>query len=349
MAMNTENTDTCKDYFENHLSGDARILMLCLAPFTDVFHKGWRGFYADHLKAQPELAGLPFGQWDSEFEKAKRFGLIKPHDYFGGMGYLILGSGFSTFLKSRLDDTAMAIQKKAIESAYCNHYSEIGNQLARLIRADDSDTRQTGRALIGLENENLLTALRLGLSYTSDFYPAFDALSFLMIQRQNFSGLTKLCEWVMSQQSHYSADQLAGESGSAFFTVNDRLAGACLRNRDHGAAKAYYENGLALSEQSNDPHVKTMGKARTLAQLSRIAVEQEQWETATAHALEAAGLFNNNDEQSFMMVIDLLARIWDATKDDTIPETLGKLKGKSKEEVEGLLTRMNQPPDDEPA
>lgn len=348
--MTTESMQTSIDFFESDLAGDTRLLMLCLAPFIGLFHGGWKGFYTDHLKVRPELEGLPFDQWDDVIKVAEQRGLIKPHDHFGGMGYMIEEPMFSIFLKTRLEDPAMARQKKAIEGAFCDHYNEIGGQLARLLRSDDAETRQTGLALIGLENENLLAAVTIGLLRTSAFYPAFDALSFLMIQRKNFSGLTNFCQWVLTHQAQYTSVQLQGEMGTDFFTVNDRLAGACLKTGDAESAKRYYENGLALCETSNDPHVRTMGKANTLNQLGRLAVDEGQWAAATAHALDAAGLFHEHgDESGFMRMVTSLARIWGETKDAAIPETIGKLKGQSQEEVESMLTRINQPQDDEPA
>lgn len=346
--METENMQKYTDYFEGALSRDAQGLMLCLAPFVDQFHGGWKGFYTDRLMEQSELAGLPYDQWDALLKDAENHGFINPHDHFGGMGYLTLEPMFSVFLKTRLENAPQPL-KKAIGEAFCVHYNEIGGQLARLIRSDESDARQTGQALIGLENENLLAAVTIGLLNASEFYQVFDALSFLMIQRKNFDGLTKLSQWVLTQQKNYSSEQLAGDSGTAFFTVNDRLAGAFLSKGDLKSAKGYYENGLTLSAQSNDPHVRTIGKAQSLGQLVRIALEQGVGETAIDHALEAAGLFVQNGEESgYMWVVTMLAWIWRKTQDDAIPEALGKLKGQSRDEAKVMLTRINQPRNDEP-
>lgn len=281
--MKTESMQMYMDYFTTNLSEENQSLMLCLAPFTDVFHGGWKGFYADHLKDRPETADLPFDHWDGLLEDAEENGFFKPHPHFGSMGYLTLTPGFSGFLKTRLDSPGLISQKKAIETAFRDHYHEIGLNLARLIRSNEEDTRQTGQMLIGLEHENLQSAVTLGLKETSVFFPAFDALSFLMIQRQNFSGLKNLCEWVMSYHDAYTTDQREGELGAHFFAVNDRLAGSCMKTGDLDSAKNYYLRGLALTEQSGDPHVQSQGKASTLYQLGLLAQQREQWGEAETY------------------------------------------------------------------
>ena len=96
-ASKTESILKCIDYSHSNLSEQAQALLLCLAPFTGVINRGWLKQYTDQLKAQPLLAGLAFDQWQSVFEEAIRWGLLKPHEQFGEMGYLALQTDFALF------------------------------------------------------------------------------------------------------------------------------------------------------------------------------------------------------------------------------------------------------------
>ena len=118
--------------------------------------------------------------------------------------------------------------------------------MAQATRSKEAQQKQMGRDLIGIEYENLFTALRIGLTGVSDFFPSFDALNAFVEQQQDTSNRLKICRWVLSHQANYTAQQMQGAIGREFIAVNDRLAGAYLQMNDYESAKKYYEKGLLL-------------------------------------------------------------------------------------------------------
>jgi hypothetical protein len=76
------------------------------------------------------------------------------------------------FLRQRLGGGARgdaphsdaAALRPAIEAAFRAHYDEVGRALAGLIESKQPQERQLGQALINLEYENLMTALKLALA-----------------------------------------------------------------------------------------------------------------------------------------------------------------------------------------
>ncbi len=161
IRLKTESILKCIEYSHSNLSAQAQALLLCLAPFTGVINTQWLPQYTEQLRAQTALADLPFQQWESVLQEAARWGLLAPHEIGGG--YLRLQPTFPYFLKSRLNQEDEAAQKQAVEQAFRAHYDEIGGALAQWIQSKEPQGQQLGQTLIGVEYENLMTALNFAL------------------------------------------------------------------------------------------------------------------------------------------------------------------------------------------
>jgi hypothetical protein len=176
----------CVEYSHSNLAPEAQALLACLAPFTSVVNTSWLPQYSAQLRAQPALAKLPFDQWGTVLQAAQNWGLLTPHEIGGG--YLRLQPLLPYFLRERLNRPAPAEGKgladggaaarAAVEAAFRAHYDEVGGALAELIKSKEPQQRQLGQALIGLEYENLRTAVRLLVFGTSkNFINAFETCS----------------------------------------------------------------------------------------------------------------------------------------------------------------------------
>src|SRR6266700_5372705 len=153
----TESILRCIDYSHSNLSPEAQQLLLCLAPFTSVIDTGVLNNYTNHLRQQPILASLPFERWPEVLQEAQNWGLLSPDPKIPR--FLRLQPIFPYFLRNRLHESAQAEVKSAIETAFREHYDQVGNMLNQLLDSKEPQERQVGQLLTSLEYENLVTAL----------------------------------------------------------------------------------------------------------------------------------------------------------------------------------------------
>src|SRR5579863_2229380 len=147
----------CIDYSHSNLSPEAQQLLLCLAPFTSIFDTGVLKNYTTHLKLQPALSTLPFERWQEVLLAAVNWGLLSPDASIPR--FLRLQPTLSYFLRTRLNEPAQSASKAAIETAFREHYEQIGQTLDGLLSSKKPQERQIGRVLVSLEYENLMMAL----------------------------------------------------------------------------------------------------------------------------------------------------------------------------------------------
>ena len=57
--------------------------------------------------------------------------------------------------------------KSAMETAFREHYDQLGDMLYQLLKSKEPQERQVGQMITSLEYENLVTALNLGIGSTS--------------------------------------------------------------------------------------------------------------------------------------------------------------------------------------
>ena len=123
----TESILRCIDYSHSNLSPEAQQLLLCLAPFTSVINLNMLDYYTACLKQQPALSSLPFERWPEVIHEAQNWGLLSPdpnHPVF-----LHLQPILPYFLRNRLDAPGQTEVKLAVESAFRQHYGQVGATL----------------------------------------------------------------------------------------------------------------------------------------------------------------------------------------------------------------------------
>ncbi len=99
-------------------------------------------------------------------------------------------------------------------------------------------------------------------------------------------------------------------------------------------AEKYYGKALEIQIEFNDRYEQ----AGTYGQLGLLAESQEQWTQAQKYLLQALGIFNQaGDEHSGIKTLRNLARIWEASKDTTLPAAIASVLGISPDEAEELL------------
>jgi tetratricopeptide (TPR) repeat protein len=297
----------CVEYSHSNLSPAAQTLLACLAPFTGVFNADWLPQYTAQLQAQPALADLPFDRWPELLQETVNWGLLTPHEVGGG--YLRLQPILPYFLRQRLggDDAPhggvpeTATLRQAIEAAFRVHYNEVGRALAGLIQSKQPQERQVGQALINLEYENLMTALKLALATQENVLYLYYPLSFHLGARQDHRQALALSEAVLASFDEYTPERLTGRLGAVFVGIIDDIARRQLLLKQYPAAQTSYERALALWKNLTGISEEDRGKslAGIYHQLGRVAEEQRQWVTAESHYRQALALYIEfNDRHS---------------------------------------------------
>ncbi len=164
----------CIDYSHSNLSPEAQQLLLCLAPFTSVVWIDMLDRYTTHLKQQSILANLPFDRWSEVLREAQNWGLFNPHET---LGYLHMQPTLAYFLRNRLNETGQSVERGAIETAFREHYDQVGGMLNQLLKSKEPQQRQVGQFLTDLEYENLMTALNLALEVPASIFTLYTTVS----------------------------------------------------------------------------------------------------------------------------------------------------------------------------
>ncbi len=297
----TESILRCIDYSHSNLSPEAQQLLLCLAPFTSVIDTQILNNYSNHLKQQPALASLPFERWPEVIRETHNWGLLSPDPDIPR--FLRLQPILPYFLRNRLYTPEQVEVRSAIEIAFREHYDELGGMLYQLLQSKDPKERQVGQLLIGLEYENLVTALNLALKAQVPIRnPYFALFHYLMLIQDQQRGL-ELSQKVREGLESYTPDKLIGPLGGNLAIVIDRIAIVQLKIKQFASAKASYESELSIWEQnkSYDPKVIKLNVASIYHQLGKVAQEQRQWPQAEAYyqrALQIYVEFNDRYAQS---------------------------------------------------
>ncbi len=246
----------CIDYSHGNLSPLAQDVLLCLAPFTGVVHTSWLPQYTGPVarrrggrprnpsQEKPGFLTADAAQWQAVLQEAARWGLVANHEVGGG--YLRLQPVLPYFLKTRLHDPAQATRQQVIETAFREHYQQVGQALSQLITSKQPQERQTGQTLIGLEYENLLTAVNLALTAQSNFYDAYEALFRFLLALQQHQQIVVFSQSIMSQRDNYPTELLKNEAGEWFSIVLDRLANSYKQTKQFDEARSAYELALSI-------------------------------------------------------------------------------------------------------
>jgi hypothetical protein len=227
----TQSIVQCIEYSHSNLSPAAQELLLCLAPFTGVVRTEWLGNYVKQLQQQPQLAHLDHSLWNDVLQEAVNWGLLTPHEIGGG--YLRLQPVFPYFLKTRIREEGQGTRdeadgsqtrKAAIEAAFRAHYDGIGGVLAQMIKSKESQERQLGQNLVGIEFENLMSALKISLVTGSSFASLYMPLMFYIDTRQDHQQGLLLGHLVMDHLESNGEDRLSAQTAYEYVGVLDDIA-----------------------------------------------------------------------------------------------------------------------------
>jgi tetratricopeptide (TPR) repeat protein len=297
----TESILRCIDYSHSNLSPDAQQLLLCLAPFTSVIWQDMLDEYTGYLRERPTLASLPFKRWPEVIQEAINWGLLSADPDIPG--FLRIQPIFPYFLRNRLHEPIQADMKSAIETAFREHYDQLGGMLNQLLNSKKPQERQVGQILTSLEYENLVTALKLALAAQVSILNCYKALSkYLDITKDHRRGLD-LGQTVLSLLEAYPNEKLSGQLGAEFVGVIDDIASRLLELKQYAAAEMLYQKALAiwLENKSYDADAIKKQSASIYHNLGRVAQEQRQWEQAEAYYQQALQLkieYNDRDKQA---------------------------------------------------
>jgi len=296
----TESILRCIDYSHSNLSPDAQHLLLCLAPFTSVTWTDMLDQYTHYLKQQPALSALPFERWQEVIREAQDWGLLSPHDV---PAFQRLQPIFPYFLRNRLHEPEQADVRKAIETAFREHYVQLGNGLMKLLLSRNPQERIVGRTLTDLEYENLVTALNLALVAQISIYSLYGALTNYLDTTQDQHRGFELGQTVLARLEAYSVDKLSGELGIELSRLIGDIANRQIGLKRHKEAEAAYQKLLKLVSQLKYIDEKERGelKANTYHNLGAVAQEQREFQQAEQYYQQALQLkieYNDCYEQA---------------------------------------------------
>jgi tetratricopeptide (TPR) repeat protein len=219
------------------------------------------------------------------------WGLLSPdHD---SPRFLRLQPIFPYFLRNRLYAPEQREVRSAVETAFREHYDQLGGMLIQLLNSKKPEERQVGQIVIALEYENLVTALNLALEAQISIQgPYFALSSYLDLQQDQSRGL-ELGQAVLSRLEKYPLDKLAGSLGYEFSSVIDDIALRQLNLKQYAIAEASYQKVLSLlfNNQQLDANTIKKQSASVYHQLGRVAEEQRQWEQAEQHYQRALQIY----------------------------------------------------------
>ncbi len=193
--------------------------------------------------------------------------------------------------------------RSAVETAFRQHYDQLGYGLYDLLDSKDPQERQLGQLLTSLEYENLVTALNLALAAQVSILNYYGTLSkYLDVTQDQRRGL-ELGQTVLSHLEVYPAEKLSGPLGGEFAGVIDDIAKRQLALKEYAAAEASYQKALAIWLENKSYHAEAIKKqsASIYHDLGRVAEEQRQWVQAEQYYQQVLQLFiefNDRYEQA---------------------------------------------------
>jgi tetratricopeptide (TPR) repeat protein len=287
----TESIVRCIDYSHSNLSPEAQQLLLCLAPFTSVVDTGLLDKYTNNLRQEPVLASLPFERWPEVLKEAVNWGLLSPDPDFPR--FLRLQPIFPYFLRNRLYEPEQTEMRSAVETAFREHYGQLGDMLYQLIRSKEPQDRQVGQILTSLEYENLVTALNYALKeqvLIGNLY--FTLSAYIDVIQDQRRGL-ELGKIVMHQLEYYPPEDLSGPLGYDFAGVIFEIATRQLNLKLYTETELSYKKALAiwLENKSRDSDAIRKQSATIYHQLGMVEQEQRQWEQAEQYYQQALQIY----------------------------------------------------------
>jgi hypothetical protein len=284
---------------------------------------------------------LPFDHWSGVIREAQNWGLLSPDPAIPR--FLRLQPIFPYFLRNRLHEPEQAEVKSAIETAFREHYDEIGDMLMRHLLSKDPQERRAGQVLTYLEYENLVTALNLALAAMVSIYSLYGVLTNYLDTTQDQQRGSQLGRTVLAYLETYPPEKLTGRLEAEFARFVGDTAIRQLRLKHYDEAEALHQKKLKLVLQLEDIDEKERGmmKATTYHNLGRVAEDQRQWAQARDYFLRALETYvEYNDAHNGGIALRSLARLWQSSNDASLPTAVANVLGTSVEETEKLLPEM---------
>ena len=200
----------------------------------------------------------------------------------------------------------------AIALAFVSLYQQWGGQINGLITAKESDKRQLGLALAGLEYENLLSALDTALAHQLLIAGIYEALDEYWDATQEHQRGIAVGERARTALAQYPAERLRGEDGFYLMRVSGDVAQRQIKLRMYQEAAATYLAQLPHIEQLQGYPEQQRGqwKATVYHQLGYVAQEQRQWLQAEHSYQQALALtIEFNDRYSQASTYHQLGRV----------------------------------------
>ena len=123
------------------------------------------------------------------------------------------------------------------------------------------------------------------------------------------------------------------------------MGGVAQEQREFQQAEQYYQQALQIYIEYNDRYEQ----AGTYHQLGGVAQEQREFQQARDFFLHALEIFvATEDNYSLSIVLRSLARLWQASGDETLPTIIAPLLNSTSTEVEEVLRNMLEKKSDEP-
>ena len=285
----------CVEYSYNQLSLEAQQLLLCLAPFTSVVWENKLEHYIRSLEQQPALAHLSFERWSDVLREAKNWGLLSTHTL---PFFLSVQPIFPYFLRRHLNEPEQTGVREAIKKAFRQYYDVIGDLLKDLLVSKDPRESRVGRAIAGLEYENLMTALEYALKEQVSIYYLYFTLSRYLEAMQDHQRGLELGQEVLPQLEAYPTEKLTTQLRSEFAMVIEDIAKRQQALKQYQDAEASYQqaldllNGLQRFDRQRAGHLI----AEVYQQLATMAMEQRKWEEAERYYQQVLAIYTEFNE-----------------------------------------------------
>jgi len=290
----TQSILACIEYAYHDIDPDDQKLLMCLAPFNGVIGVNPPEFnslidnYIKHLKQQPTLAQLPFERLPTLLKTTQQRGLMTPHKEV--KGYLTLQPIFPYFLRNRIQATDLTGLHEAINTAFRQHYNDLGNGLRGLLMSKNPQEKQQGFILTQVEYENMSHALGLALTAQVSVLNLIHAILLYLDTTQDQTRGLKLGQLVLSCLEQYPAATKQGRLGSEFVGVLDDIASRYLKLKKYAEAEQMYQRALELHNNltifNDDTEKKKLGSG-IYNNLGMVAEGQRQWIQAEGYYRQA--------------------------------------------------------------
>ncbi len=287
----TESILRCIDYSHSNLSPESQQLLLCLAPFTGVLGTALLNSYTEYLKQQPTLSTLSYERWQAVLQEAENWGLLSPDPTLPR--FLRLQPTLPYFLRTRLHRPEQSSMRIAIETAFRDHYREVGKVLFQLLNSQDQKKRQLGQAITHLEYENLVMAVKLAQTAQESITHLLDVLQEYLDQaKKPYEGLT-LFQTIEQGFAAYIPEKLASSLGMERVKVIGIVANQYSELNQFAEAKRSYQRVLEEVERATEAETTAKDTMRAFAyqRLGIVAQHQHQFRQAEEYLQQALQFF----------------------------------------------------------